>query len=172
MVPPGLAMVSVSQDAWKAYEVAKMPRFYWDFSKARSYLEKGQNPWTPAVPIIFGLGVSLDMMLKEGLANIVARHARVGKVTREGVKSLGLPLFADEAYASNTVTAVAAANGLDTKKLNKIMREEHQIVLAGGQQKLDGRIFRIGHLGWVTEDDIAKVISTLKVALPKAGFEQ
>ena len=170
MVPPGLAMVSVSPAAWQAHEAAKMPRFYWDFSKARSYLEKRQTPWTPGVSVIFALSVALEMMLKEGLANIVARHARVGKAARDGVKALGLKLFADEAYASNTVTAVAAANGLDTKKLNKIMREEHQIVLAGGQQSLDGKIFRIGHLGWVTEDDIKTVLSAMKAALPKAGF--
>ena len=169
MVPPGLAMVSVSPEAWQAYEKAKMPRFTWDFTRAKSYLERGQTPWTPAVSIVFALSVSLSMMLKEGLANIVARHARVGKAARDGVKSLGLSLFAEEKYASNTVTAVTAKEGLDTKKLVKIMREEHQIVLAGGQQSLEGKIFRIGHLGWVTEDDIAAVISALKVALPKAG---
>jgi len=170
MVPPGLAMVSVSPEAWQAYASAKMPRFNWDFTKARSYLEKGQTPWTPAVSIVFALSVSLEMMLKEGLPGIVSRHARVGKTTRDGIKSLGLSLFADENYASNTVTAVAATDGLDTKNLLKIMREEHQIVLAGGQQSLDGKIFRIGHLGWVTEDDIETVISALKVVLPKAGF--
>ncbi len=170
MVPPGLAMVSVSQEAWQAHSEAKMPRFYWDFSKARSYLEKGQTPWTPAVSIVFALSTALEMILKEGLSAIIANQARVAKATRDGVKSLGLSLFADEDYASNTVTAVAATNGLDTKKLNKIMREEHDVVLAGGQQSLDGKIFRIGHLGWVTEDDIATVMSALKVALPKAGF--
>jgi len=114
-------------------------------------------------------GEALDMMLKEGLTNIIARHARIGKAARDGVKSLGLSLFAEEKYASNTVTAVTAKEGLDIKKLVKVMREEHQIVLAGGQQSLEGKIFRIGHLGWVTEDDIAAVISALKVALPKAG---
>ncbi|MFC1962051.1 pyridoxal-phosphate-dependent aminotransferase family protein, partial [Chloroflexota bacterium] len=171
MVPPGLAMVSVSPQAWKAYEKASMPRFYWDFGKAKSYLEKGQTPWTPAVSTFFGLEVSLDMMLKEGTTRIIARHARVGKAAREGAKNIGLALFADEAHASNTVTAVAGTNGLDTKKLTKIMREEHDVVLAGGQGKLDGKIFRIGHLGLVTEDDIAKVITALKVALPKAGFQ-
>jgi len=170
MVPPGLAMVSVSPEAWQAHSEAKMPRFYWDFAKAKSYLEKGQTPWTPAVSLVFAMSVSLEMLLKEGLSNIAARHARVGKAAREGVKSLGLSLFAEESHASNTVTAVAATNGLDPKKLNKIMREEHQIVLAGGQQSLDGKIFRIGHLGWVSEDDIETVISALKTALPKAGF--
>ena len=172
MIPPGLAMVSISQEGWQAHSKAKMLRFYWDFTKAKSYLEKGQTPWTPAVSIIFALSVSLDMMLEEGLPNIIARHARLGKATRDGVKSLGLALFAEESYASNTVTAVAASNGLDTKTMLKLLREEYKIVLAGGQQKLDGKIFRIGHLGWVNEDDIGVVISALKVVLPKAGFKK
>ncbi len=94
----------------------------------------------------------------------------MAEATRARVKSLGLSLFADEKYASNTVTAVAAPDGLDVNKMRKILREEHQIVLAGGQQKLNGKIFRIGHLGWVTEEDIEQVISALKVVLPQAGF--
>ncbi len=170
MAPPGLAMVSVSPKAWQAHAKARMPRFYWDFAQARSYLEKGQTPWTPAIPAIFALYTSLEMMVKEGLSSIVARHARVGKAARDGVKSLGLSLFADENYASNTVTAAAAPDGLDVAKLRKILREEHQIVLGGGQQKLNGKIFRIGHLGWVSEEDIETVISALKVVLPQAGF--
>jgi len=171
MVPPGLAMVSVSQEAWQAHETAKMPRLYWDFAQAKSYLEKGQTPWTPAISTVFALSVSLEMMQREGLSNITARHARVGKATREGIKRLGLSLFAEESHASNTVTAVAASDGLDTKKMLRILREEHKVVLSGGQQKLDGKIFRIGHLGWVAEDDIEGVISALKVALPQAGFK-
>jgi aspartate aminotransferase-like enzyme len=170
MVPPGLAMVSVSQEGWQAQAKARMPRFYWDFTKAKSYLEKGQTPWTPAISVVFAFSVSLQMMLDEGLPNIIARHARVGKAARDGIKSLGLSLFAEESHASNTVTAAAASNGLDTKKMLKILREEHQIILSGGQQKLDGKIFRIGHLGWVTEGDIKVVISALKVVLPQAGF--
>jgi len=171
MAPPGLAMVSVSQEAWQAHANARMPRFYWDFAQAKSYLEKGQTPWTPAITPVFALSVSLEMMLREGLANITARHARVGKATREGIKRLGLSLFAEESHASNTVTAVAASDGLDTKKMLQILREEHEIVLGGGQQRLAGKIFRIGHLGWVTEDDIETVISALEVVLPQAGFK-
>ena len=170
MVPPGLAMVSVSQEAWQAHQKARMPRFYWDFAKAKSYLERGETPWTPVVPVVFALQVALDMILKEGLANIFARHTRVGQAVRDGIKSLGLSLFAEESHASNTVTAVAAANGLDTKKMLKILREEQQVILAGGQQKLDGKIFRIGHLGWVNESDIEAVISAIKIVLPQAGF--
>ena len=170
MVPPGLTMVSVSKEAWQAHAEAKMPRFYFDFSKAKSYLEKGQTPWTPAVSIVFALNVALDMILKEGLANVFARHIRVAKAARDGIKSLGLSLFADERYASETVTSVTSPPGLDTKALLKILREEHEVVLSGGQQDLSGKIFRIGHLGWVNEKDIAGVISALKAALPQAGF--
>ncbi|MFC1983550.1 pyridoxal-phosphate-dependent aminotransferase family protein [Chloroflexota bacterium] len=170
MAPPGMAMVSVSQEAWQVHSKATMPRFYWDFTRAKNYLERWQNPWTPAVSILYALSVSLEMMLKEGLPNIIARHARVAKAARDGVKSLGLSLLAEEGYASNTVTAVAASDGLDIKKMLQILSKEHQIVLAVGQQKLLDKIFRIGHLGWVTEDDIKTVIAALKVVLPQAGF--
>ncbi|OGN88327.1 MAG: class V aminotransferase [Chloroflexi bacterium RBG_13_46_14] len=171
MIPPGLAMISVSEEAWKAHASATMPRVYWDFTRAKSYLEKGQTPWTPAVSLIFALDVALQMMLDEGLQNIIARHSRVAEKARQGAKALGLSLFADEKYASNTVTAVKAANELDVKKLLKILREEYKIILGGGQQKLDGKIFRIGHLGWVNDSDIEIVINGLKEALPKAGFK-
>ncbi|MCK5653719.1 MAG: alanine--glyoxylate aminotransferase family protein, partial [Dehalococcoidia bacterium] len=88
----------------------------------------------------------------------------------EGVKSLGLSLFPEDSCASNTITAVKVPDGLDSKKLLKILREEYNTVLAGGQQRLDGKIFRIGHLGYVTEGDIDAVMEALKAALPQAGF--
>lgn len=169
MVPPGLAMVSVSDAAWQAHAKAKMPRFYWDFTKARSYLEKGQTPWTPPVSVFFGFAVALDMMLAEGLPNIFARHTRSADMARNGVKSLGLSLFADEKCASDTITAVKASDGLDVARLLQILREEHKVVLAGGQANLAGKIFRIGHLGWVTEDDIREVLEALGKALPQAS---
>jgi aspartate aminotransferase-like enzyme len=167
MVPPGLAMVSVSQEAWQAHASARMPRFYWDFTRAKSYLERGQTPWTPAVSTVYAMDRALQVLMKEGMANIFARHARLGDLTRKGVKSLGLSLFADEKYASNTVTAVNAPNGKNANDLRKVLLSEHEIVLGGGQQRLDGKIFRIGHLGLVNEEDIEAVLSALKVALPK-----
>jgi aspartate aminotransferase-like enzyme len=171
MVPPGLAMVSVSPKAWQAYTESKIPRFYWDFAKAKKYLETGETPWTPAVSVVFGLEVALKMMLKEGLPNIIARHARIAQATRDGIKALGLSLFAEASHASNTVTSVAGSNGLDTKKLVKLMREQEHVVLSGGQQTLDGKIFRIGHLGWVSDNDIKGLLSSLKKVLPQAGFK-
>jgi aspartate aminotransferase-like enzyme len=169
MVPPGMAMVSVSKEAWQAHASAKMPRFNWDFARAQKYLEIGQTPWTPAVSIVFAFSVALDILLKEGIQNIFARQASVGNAAREGVKSLGLSLFADEKYASDTVTAVTVEGGLDVKGLLKILREEYQIVLAGGQASLQGKIFRIGHLGLVTEEDIEEIISALKEVLPRVS---
>ncbi|HJX12277.1 MAG TPA: alanine--glyoxylate aminotransferase family protein [Dehalococcoidales bacterium] len=170
MVPPGLAFVSVSQAAWEAHARATMPRFYWDFTRARTFLETGENPWTPAISVVFALSVALDMMLKEGIKNIFKRHARLGQMTRDGVKALGLSIFAEEGHASNTVTAITIPDGVDGKRLRQIMQSEHGIVLAGGQAHLESKIFRIGHLGLVTEDEIKELLAALKVALPKAGF--
>jgi aspartate aminotransferase-like enzyme len=167
MVPPGLAMVSVSEKAWQAHVKAKMPRYYWDFSKAKDFLQRGQTPWTPAVSVFFALDVTLDLMLSEGLDHIFARHARVAQITRDGIKSLGLSLFPDEQYASNTVTAVNAADKIDVPKLIQMLREEHEVVISGGQQKLSGKIFRIGHLGLVYEEDIKIVLEALDKILPR-----
>ncbi len=170
MVPPGLAFASISQEGWKAFEKAKMPRFYWDFGQAKNYLEKGENPWTPAVSVVFGLSVSLKMILKEGLKNIFERHTRIGQKTRDGMKALGLSIFADEKYASNTVTAVAIPDGVDAKQLRVLMQSEHGIVLAGGQRHLDGKIFRIGHLGLISYEEVDDLLAALKDILPKVGF--
>jgi len=171
MVPPGLAMVSVSEKAWQAYAEARMPKYYWDFAKAKQFLdEKGQTPWTPAIPIFFALAAALELFQREGLRSVVARHGRVGDRAREVVKSLGLSLFPEDSYASNTVTAVRAPEGLDVKRLLGILREEHDVVLAGGQQRLEGKIFRIGHLGYVSEEDMEAVGQALRIALPQAGF--
>jgi aspartate aminotransferase-like enzyme len=170
MVPPGLAFISVSERAWKAHANAKMPRFYFDVSRAKDLLEKGQTPWTPAVSIFFALEVALKMMMDEGMNNIFARHARMGQKTRDGVKALGLKLFADESVASNTITAVASPNGIDANEIRKVMLEEYDTVLAGGQAKLAGKIFRIGHLGYVTDEDLDDVFVKLPKALAKFGL--
>ncbi len=167
MVPPGLAMVSVNEKAWQAYAKAKMPRYYMDFGKAKDYLEKGQNPWTPAISLCYSLDATLDLILKEGLKNVFARHARVAQIARDGIKSLGLSLFAQEDHASNTVTAVKPPDNIDVTGLIKLLREEHGVILAGGQKNLSGKIFRIGHLGMVYEKDIEEVIEALDKALSK-----
>jgi len=168
MTPPGLAMVSMSEKAWQAYASAKMPRYYWDFGKAKDYSLKGQTPWTPAISICYALNASLDLMLSEGLPNIFARHARVAEMTRNVIRSLGLTVFAPESHTSNTVTAVSGDDKIDISKLIQVLRDEYDVVIAGGQRKLSGKIFRIGHLGFVDENDMKVVLNALAEALPKA----
>jgi aspartate aminotransferase-like enzyme len=170
MVPPGLAMVGVSERAWKAVEQATLPRFYWDFRTARKSLEKGQTPYTPPVSIYFGLDVSLEMMRAEGREAIFARHHRVGELTRARARALGLQLFADPAHASDTVTAVWVPEGVDGKALTKALREREGVVIAGGQERLEGRIFRIGHLGYVHEPEIASAMDALERQLVALGY--
>jgi aspartate aminotransferase-like enzyme len=171
MVPPGLAFVSLSERGWKANESAGMPRFYFDLAKARDMGRKGQTPWTPSMSIFYGLDVALDIMSREGLESIHARHANIGRMVRQGVKALGLELLAsDERYASDTVTAIKCPDGVEVSALRTALEEEHNVVVAGGQGKLSGKIFRIGHLGMVREEDIRDALEALKQVLPRVGY--
>ena len=171
MVPPGLAFISMSEDGRAAQETATMPRFYFDLKTAQRYLDRGQTPWTPNLTVFYGLSLALDKLLDEGLENVYERHARIGRMTRDGIKSLGLELLAqDEGSASDTVTAVKVPEGIDGGKLVALARTENKVVLAGGQGKLSGKIFRIGHLGHVSQEDIEEVLGVLRIVLPKVGF--
>jgi aspartate aminotransferase-like enzyme len=169
MIPPGLSFASVSEKAWKANEVARIPRFYMDLAKAKKFLVNGETPWTPAVGIFFGLDAALELMLKEGLPDIFARHIAIGQFVRNEVKKRGLEILPDDQHASNTVTAVKAGDKIDAPKLQKILREEYQVVLAGGQKDLKGKIFRIGHMGYVSEKDMKEVFEAMDKALPQAA---
>lgn len=167
MVPPGVVMVSVSPEAWKAKQRATLPCHYWDFRRAKSYFERGQTYTTPTLGVIFQLQAALDMMDAEGMAAVFERHYRVAEYTRAGIDRLGLELFPDRSHASDLVTAVWVPEGVDGTELSKIMRGERDIVLGGGQGKLTGKIFRVGHLGWVHEADIDDVLESLAVVLPR-----
>ena len=168
MCPPGLAMVSVSPRAWDVMARAKMPRFYFDLPAAKKALDKGETPWTPALSVMFALREGLRMVLAEGLDNVYRRHARLAAKTRRGVKALGLELFADEKHASNTVTAIKVPEGVDWKMVSGILRDKYQVVLAGGQGSLTGKVFRIGHLGYVNDADIDQALAALERALAAA----
>ena len=171
MVPPGLSFVSMSDRAWQAYERAKMPRFYLDLGRHREMLPKGQTPWTPTMSVFFGLDVALERMIEEGMERIFTRHASIGRMVRQGVKAMGLELLCeDERFASDTVTAIKCPEGVEVKALRTALEDEHGLVVAGGQGKLQGKIFRIGHLGLVSEDDIHHALDALSEALPRVGF--
>ena len=171
MIPPGLAFISVSERAWEAQKTATMPRFYFDLEEAKKTLERGQTPFTPNVAAMYGLSLGLDKILEEGLEGVFGRHADIGQFTRDRIRELGLQLLvSDERYASDTVTAVKMPEGIDGRALMGRMRTEKNVVLAGGQGKLSSSIFRIGHLGHVTRDDIEEVMEALEQLLPEVGF--
>lgn len=170
MIPPGLGFVCVSPKAWKAYEMAKLPRFYLDLDTYRQAAAKQTTPFTPPVNLIFALQIALQMMKAEGLEQIFSRHRRLSKATREGIKALGLSLFATDRAASTAVTAVVPATA-DALQIQAVMKKRFDISLAGGQDRLKGKIFRIGHLGFVCDRDILSLISCLEATLQELGFE-
>ena len=166
MLPPGLAFMSFSERAWEAHAESRMPKFYLDMAQYKKYYEIGQPPYTPSVSIMFALDNALDQLLDEGMGSVYERHAAIGQFTRDGVRSLGLELFAkDESYASNTVTAVSIPEGVDAAALVGRLRTEHNVIVSGGQASLAGQIFRIGHMGKTTESDIEETIEALRAVL-------
>ena len=170
MSPPGLAMVSVSERAWQAQASATMPRFYFDLARARKSLANGETPWTPAVGVLFGLDTALGMLEAEGYAHIFARHAACAAAARAGLAALGFRLFADPAHASRTVTAAWLPDGIEWAAFNWAMRSRG-LVVAGGQERLAGRIMRIGHLGDVDVDHIVAAIDIIGQAAREVGFD-
>ena len=172
MVPPGLAFMSFNERAWQAHAESKMPKFYLDAAQYKRYYEIGQPPYTPSVSVMFALDEALGQLAAEGMGEVYERHAAIGQYTRDGVRSLGLELFAkDESYASNTVTAVTVPDGVDAGELVGRMRTEHGVVLSGGQASLAGQIFRIGHMGKTSEGDIREVVDGLREVLGGSGEE-
>lgn len=169
MVPPGLAMVSISPRAWDAAAVATMPRFYFDLAMHRDSAVKGETPWTPAVGVCLALDVALDLLEGEGYPSIFARHAACGAAARAGLAALGVRLFADPRRASDTVTSALVPEGVEWPALNKELRSRG-LVLAGGQGSLTGRIFRLGHLGSVTVDDIVAAMAIMEDAFEVLGL--
>ncbi|WP_404783252.1 pyridoxal-phosphate-dependent aminotransferase family protein [Altericista sp. CCNU0014] len=170
MMPPGLGFIAVSPKAWKAYETAKLPKFYLDLGKYRAEAAHHTTPFTPAINLIFGLQVALQMMQEEGLDAIFARHSRHKTAIREAVRALGLSLYAgDDAAASPAVTAVTT-QPVAAETLRSHLRKHFDIALAGGQDSLEGKIVRIGHLGFTNDRDILTVISALEASLAALGY--
>jgi aspartate aminotransferase-like enzyme len=170
MSPPGIAMIALSERAWQAHRTARMPRFYWDFTKARKNAEKRTTPFTPAVGVIHALQEALRLMTRETSPAIFARHRRIAERLRTGLTALGLELFADPAVASNTVTAVRIPTDFDGKAFTRDLRRQG-VVVGGGQDWLAGSIFRVGHMGHVHEDDIDRVLAAIRATLA-SGEEQ
>jgi len=171
MLPPGLAAITVSAKAWKAYERSTLPKYYFDWKKYANSLKSDTTPFTPPVSLMVGLAESLKMIREEGLDNVLARHARLAEATRKGCEAIGLELFAPAEGRGNAVTPVWVPEGIDGDALVNLMKTKHGVTVADGQDDYKGRIFRVGHLGYFGDFDIITTLVALEMSLAELGFE-
>lgn len=169
-LPPGLALVALSEKAWQAVDKSKSPRFYFDFKKERKNLADKTSAYTPAVSLVIGLRAVLKDIRAEGLDNVHKRHARLAQATRAAVKALGLQFVAPDAPADST-TGFFVPEGVDGGKLVKSLRDDFGVTMAGGQDQWKGKIVRIAHLGYVDTFDVIVAIAALEMALHKFGHK-
>ncbi len=167
MLPPGLAFLSVSPAAQAAAERSTLPKYYFSVPKALAALEKQDTAFTPAVSLTYGLRVALQMILDEGLAAAIARHARLAAATRAGVTALEVPLFSR--CPSNVATAVCMPDGINADTVKAQLFAEHHITVAGGQAQLKGKIIRIAHLGYSAPSDVIVAVAALAAVLRAQG---
>ncbi len=170
MLPPGLAFVAMSQKAWKFNEKSNLPKFYFDFKRYLKDAKNNTTPWTPAVTLIIGLAAVLRRFKEEGLEKIYTRHARLAYGTREGLKAIGLELFAKNS-PSPALTAAFAPSGINAGAIISRLRERFGMTLAGGQDQAKGKIFRISHMGFIDRADIIAVISAIECVLKDLGYD-
>ena len=168
MLPPGLAMVGVSRKAWAAVERSRLPKYYFDFAAEQKHLLKNQSRFTPAISLVVGLRETLRMIRSEGLPNIFRRHERLAAAMRAGITALGLELFAER--PSPAVTAVRVPRGLDGGTILKTLRTRHQVIIAGGQGSMKGKIFRLATMGYADSSDVVVALSALELTLSEVGY--
>jgi len=169
MLPPGLSFVFFGPRAWEAHKLCKTPRFYLDAAKYKKSMSADTTPFTPNISLVMGLQVALQMMKEEGTESIFARHKRLQKLTREGLKALNLELFVAEDCASSTITAVYPPANIGVDVIRKGLKEKFRILVADGQEELKGKIFRIGHMGYVFERDVLMTLAALENVLIDNG---
>jgi aspartate aminotransferase-like enzyme len=170
MLPPGLAFLALSDAAWKAAEESKSPRFYFDLLRERRMQKKQQTAWTPGISLIQGGVESLAMLREEGLPAIFKRHELLARCTREAVLALGLELFSKAPSPVLTTVKVPGGFSLEQgKSIPKLMQDRYGVIITGGQDELQGRIFRLSHFGYCDVFDVMTGIGALELALSDLG---
>lgn len=171
MLPPGLALVAMSEKAWKASAKAKLPRYYFDLAKARKNLEDNTSAYTPPVSLLFGLDAVYRLVDSEGgWPEVYRRHRILAEATRRGVEAIGLCLLAPSA-PSPACTGVWVPEGIDGGALTKYVRDRLGVTIAGGQGRLKGKILRLAHIGYADTFDVVVGLSALEMALRHFGRE-
>jgi aspartate aminotransferase-like enzyme len=172
MLPPGLGFVSVGPKAWELCARSTMPRWYWDYKAVKEKNRVHQFPYTPPTSLFFGLRESLKILIQEeGLENVWQRHAAVAAAVRNAVVAMGLGLFAEKGHESDTVTAIAIPGEIAYKDLAEHLRTQYHVVIGGGLQRLQGKIFRIGHMGAIHLPEIFAVMCSVETALIEKGWK-
>ena len=172
MTPPGLAAAVVSPKAWELVEKAESPAYYFCFLKARKNYnsDNPQSPFTPPVSLVKALSVATDILLEEGMEEAWERHRVLAMCTRAAVKAMGLELFPKVLDRAFAVTAVKAPEGIGGGDIVKHMNRVYGVIVAGGQERLKGKIFRIGHVGFYNFFDIALALTALEMTLKQLGY--
>ena len=165
--PPGISYLSISGAARERIERGRHPVYYFDLARALKSLEKGDTPWTPAHTLMMAMNVALDMLVAEGIDNVVKRHARNAHACREGVRAMGLDLYAT--VPSNATTAVLPPDGT-AGTIKQHMETAYGLKIAGGQGEIKGKIFRLGHLGFYYEADVMQMMAALEATLKDLGI--
>jgi len=171
MTPPGLAFAAVSGPAWERSEAAGLPRFYFDWARQRRAQAKGSTPSTPATSLVVALVEALGLVLEDGLDAAFARHRALGRACRAGIKATGLELYSPDDDSAAVLTGALTPEGVDAVALRLALRDRHGITIAGGHGELVSRLFRIGHIGHVTIDDLAEALTAVEVELREAGAD-
>jgi len=169
---PGVAFNIVSDRAWEAHRSSNAPRFYFDWTAYKAAVERknAESPWTPAISVLQGLAAAIRLAREEGLDNILARHRLLSKAVKAGIRGLDLPLFGEDLERSLIVTAVKVPDGISDEDIVRLLRSRFGIVTGPGQGPLKGKIFRIGHLGWVQPLDVLTLFGALEVVLSELGY--
>ncbi|HEX9822056.1 MAG TPA: alanine--glyoxylate aminotransferase family protein [Methylomirabilota bacterium] len=168
MLPPGLGFCALSDRAWARNKASRLPKYYFDLAAERKTVVKNEAHFTPAVSIVIGLRTVLQMLEREGLANVLKRHDRLARATRAGAEALGLGLFC-RATPSPALTAVVAPPGVDSERIVKAYSQTHNITIAGGQGEMKGKLFRLGHMGYAAEFDVISALAALEQVLAEIG---
>ena len=171
MLPAGLGIVCASQKALAQYEQARLPRVFFDFGDMKKANATGYFPYTPSLPMLYGLRESLAMLLEEGLENVFARHHRLAEGTRRAVGAWGLELCAREPqWNSDTVTAIMVPSGVNGAEIIDVAYRRYNLALGAGLARMAGRLFRIGHLGYFDRFDIIRCLAALELTLGAMGY--
>jgi serine---pyruvate transaminase len=169
MLPPGLSFISFSEKAWKMAEKSDLPKYYLDLKKCHKKIEDCDFPYTMAVTLVIALKKAVDMIKEQTIERVWDEHSKRAEATRQAFKKLRFRLLSKN--PSDALTAIVLPEGVDSEKLVKLMRSKYGISIAGGQEKLKGKIIRISHLGWQDEFDVLTAICAVEVGLQEMGYK-